>query len=270
MTTEAVRPTPHHQPWYKILYIQVLIAIALGILIGHFYPNTGKELKPLGDGFIALIKMMIAPVIFCTGVHGVSAMSDIKRCSRLGLESLNYFETVSTVALANGLIVGEVLQPGAGFNIDPASIDPKSVATYVTKAKEEGIFAPLLGIIPDSYFGALARGDLLQVLLVSILSGFAIAFLGKAGEPISRAVDQAAKMFFRIIGMIVRLAPLGAFGAMAFTVGAYGLSALWNLVALIATFYLTSILFVLVVLGSIARLSGFSILRFIAYIKDEL
>ena len=239
-------------------------------LIGYFYPHLGKELKPLGDGFIALIKMMIAPVIFCTVVHGISSMGDLKRVGRVGLKALIYFEVVSTVALAVGLIVGEVLQPGHGFNIDPATIDPKSVSTYVTQAKEQGIVSHLMAIIPDSYFGALARGDLLQVLLVSILSGFAIAFLGKTGEPISRAVDQAAKMFFGIIRMIVRVAPLGAFGAMAFTVGAYGLNSLWNLIALIATFYLTSILFVLIVLGSIARLSGFSIIRFILYIKDEL
>ena len=263
MATETVRPAARHQPWYKILYVQVLIAIVLGVLVGRFYPDLGKELKPLGDGFIALIKMMIAPVIFCTVVHGISSMGDLKRVGRVGLKALIYFEVVSTVALAVGLLVGEVLQPGRGFNIDPATIDPNSVATYVTKAKEEGIVAHLLGIIPDSYFGALARGDLLQVLLVSILSGFAIAFLGKAGEPISHAVDQAAKMFFGIIRMIVRLAPIGAFGAMAFTVGAYGLGSLWNLIALIATFYLTSILFVLVVLGTIARLSGFSIIRFI-------
>src|SRR5438067_10077513 len=270
MTTETVRPTARHRPWYSILYVQVLIAIALGVLVGRFHPDFGKELKPLGDGFIALIKMMIAPVIFCTVVHGISSMGDLKRVGRVGLKALIYFEVVSTVALAVGLIVGEILQPGRGFNIDPATIDPNSVATYVTKAKEEGIVKHLLGIIPDSYFDALARGDLLQVLLVSILSGFAIAFLGKAGEPISHAVDQAAKMFFRIIRMIVRLAPLGAFGAMAFTVGAYGLNSLWNLFALIATFYLTSILFVLIVLGSIARISGFSIIRFILYIKDEL
>ena len=197
MATETARPAARHQPWYKILYIQVLIAIALGVLVGvalgiavgYFFPDFGKELKPLGDGFIALIKMMIAPVIFCTVVHGISSMGDLKRVGRVGLKALIYFEVVSTVALAVGLIVGEVLQPGRGFNIDPATIDPNSVATYVTKAKEEGIIAHLLAIIPDSYFGALARGDLLQVLLVSILSGFAIAFLGKAGEPISQAVE---------------------------------------------------------------------------------
>ena len=251
MTAEAIRPVARHQPWYKILYVQVLIAILLGVLIGYFFPDLGKNLKPLGDGFIALIKMMIAPVIFCTVVHGISSMGDLKRVGRVGLKSLVYFETVSTVALAVGLLVGEVLQPGRGFNIDASKIDPHSVATYVTKAKEEGIVSHLLGIIPDSYFGALARGDLLQVLLVSILSGFAIAFMGKAGEPISRAIDQAAKIFFGIIRMIVRVAPLGALGAMAFTVGAYGLASLWNLVQLIATFYLTSMLFVLIVLGAI-------------------
>ncbi len=270
MTTDAIRPAVHrHQPWYKILYVQVLIAIGLGILIGNFYPDLGKALKPLGDGFIALIKMMIAPVIFCTVVHGISSMGDLKRVGRVGLKALIYFEAVSTVALAVGLLVGELLQPGKGFNIDPSTIDVKSVSTYVTQAKEQGIVSHLMAIIPDSFFGALARGDLLQVLLISILSGFAIAFMGKAGEPIAAAIDKAAKMFFGIIRIIVRVAPLGAFGAMAFTVGAYGLSSLWNLAALIGTFYLTSILFVLIVLGSIARLAGFSIIRFIAYIKDE-
>src|SRR3979409_306976 len=270
MTTEALRPATARQPWYSILYIQVLIAIMLGILIGYFFPGFGKALKPLGDGFIALIKMMIAPVIFCTVVHGISSMGDLKRVGRVGLKTLVYFEVISTLALAIGLLVGEVLQPGHGFNIDPATIDPKSVATYVTKAKEEGIVEHLMGIIPDSYIGALARGDLLQVLLISILSGFAIACLCKGGEPIAYAIDQAAKMFFGIIRIIVRAAPVGAFGAMAFTVGAYGLDALWNLIALIGTFYLTSILFVLIVLGTIARLAGFSIIRFIGYIKDEL
>ena len=259
-----------HQPWYRILYVQVLIAIALGVLIGYLDPELGKQLKPLGDGFISLIKMMIAPVIFCTVVHGISSMGDLKRVGRVGLKALIYFETVSTVALAVGLLVGRVLQPGHGFNIDPSTIDPRSVATYVTKAKEEGIVSHLLAIIPDSYFDAIARGDILQVLLISILSGFAISFLGKAGEPIANVVDKAAKMFFGIIRMIVRVAPLGALGAMAFTVGAYGLGSLLNLAALIGTFYLTSILFVLIVLGSIARLAGFSIIRFIAYIKDEL
>src|SRR6188472_1085918 len=208
MATETVRPAARHQPWYKILYVQVLIAILLGVLVGRFYPDLGKQLKPLGDGFIALIKMMIAPVIFCTVVHGISSMGDLKRVGRVGLKALIYFEAVSTVALAIGLLVGEVLQPGHGFNIDPATIDPKSVATYVTKAKEQGIVSHLMAIIPDSFLDALAKGDLLQVLLVSILTGFAIALMGKAGEPIAHAIDQAAKVFFGIIGMIVRLAPI--------------------------------------------------------------
>ena len=258
------------RPWYSVLYIQVLIAIAIGILIGHFFPKTGVALKPLGDGFIALIKMMIAPVIFCTVVHGIGSMSDLKKVGRVGVKTLFYFEAVSTLALLIGLLVGEVLQPGKGFNIDPSTLDPKAVASYVARAKEEGIIAHLMAIIPDSFFGALARGDLLQVLLVSILSGFAISRLGELGRKINAAVDAAAKVFFGIIRMIVRVAPIGAFGAMAFTIGAYGIGSLANLAALIATFYLTSILFVLIVLGAIAHFSGFSILRFIAYIKDEL
>jgi len=262
--------TKTSRPWYRVLYIQVLIAIALGVAIGYYFPDTGKAMKPLGDGFIALIKMMIAPIIFCTVVHGIGSMSDLKKVGRVGVKTLFYFEAVSTLALAIGLIVGEVLEPGKGFNIDPATLDPKAVASYVTQAKEQGVVAHLLAIIPDSFFGALARGDLLQVLLVSILSGFAIARLGKLGENINGAISAAAKVFFGIIRIVVQVAPIGAFGAMAFTIGAYGLGSLVNLAALVATFYLTSILFVLVVLGTIAHLAGFSILRFIAYIKDEL
>jgi aerobic C4-dicarboxylate transport protein len=259
-----------HQPWYTILYIQVLIAIAAGVFVGHFFPDLGKALKPLGDGFIALIKMMIAPIIFCTVVHGISSMGDLTKVGRVGVKTLFYFECVSTLALAIGLIVGELIQPGRGFNIDPASIDPNAVATYVKQAKEQGIVSHLLAIIPDSFLGALARGDLLQVLLVSLLTGFAVALMGEAGERVSHAIDLAAKVFFRVIAIIVRVAPVGAFGAMAFTIGAYGLGSLVNLLALIATFYLTSLIFVVLVLGAIARLAGFSILRFIAYIKDEL
>ena len=263
-------PAAHH-PWYSVLYIQVLIAIALGILLGYFFPNVAIPMKPLGDGFIALIKMMIAPVIFCTVVHGIASMSDLKKIGRIGLKTLIYFEVVSTVALAIGLLVGELLHPGAGFNIDPSTLDPKDVASFATRAKQESLVGHLLAIIPpDSYFGALARGDLLQILLISILSGFAISQLGAVGEKISGAIDTAAKMFFGIIRIIVHAAPVGAFGAMAFTIGQYGIGSLVNLGALIATFYLTSALFVLIVLGAIARFAGFSILRFLGYIKDEL
>jgi aerobic C4-dicarboxylate transport protein len=260
-----------HRPWYRILYIQVLIAIALGILLGHLYPKTGVAMKPLGDGFIALIKMMIAPVIFCTVVHGISSMGDLRKVGRVGVKTLFYFEAVSTVALLVGLLVGKIVQPGAGFNIDPATLDANAVSSYVSRAKEEGIVAHLLAIIPpDSFVGALARGDLLQVLLVSILSGLAIALLGEVGQRNAGAIDTAAKMFFGVIRIIVKAAPIGAFGAMAFTIGSQGLGALWNLGQLILTFYATSLIFILVVLGTIAHFAGFSIIRLIGYIKDEL
>jgi aerobic C4-dicarboxylate transport protein len=261
---------PARRPWYTILYVQVLIAIALGIAVGYYDPKLGVALKPLGDGFIALIRMMIAPVIFCTIVHGIASIGDLKKVGRVGLKTLFYFEAVSTLALAIGLTVGELAAPGEGFNIDPASLDPNAVATYVSRAKEEGIVSHLLAIIPDSFFGALAKGDLLQVLLVSILTGFSISLLGEAGKPVTSAIDVAAKVFFGIIGFVVRVAPIGAFGAMAFTIGAQGIGALLKLGELILTFYFTSALFVLGVLGTIAYLAGFSILRFIAYIKDEL
>jgi aerobic C4-dicarboxylate transport protein len=256
--------------WFPALYVQVLIAIAIGILIGHFAPQTGVALKPLGDGFIALIRMMIAPVIFCTVVHGIASMGDLRKVGRVGLKTLLYFEVVSTLALGIGIIVGLLVRPGAGFDIDPSTLDPKAVASYVVRAKEDGIVAHLMAIIPDTFVGAFAKGDLLQVLLVAILTGFAVARLPGIGTPVIEAIDIAAKVLFRIIGIIVRVAPIGAFGAMAFTVGAYGLGALWNLVELILTFYATSLLFVLIVLGTVSRLCGFSIIRFLAYIKDEL
>ena len=263
----AVVPRP---VWYKNLYIQVLIAIAIGVVLGFVAPATGTAMKPFGDAFVALIRMMIAPVIFCTVVHGIATVGDLRRVGRVGIKAIFYFEVVSTIALVLGLIVAEVVKPGAGFNIDPTKINASSVANYVTAAKADSISAHLLGIIPDSFVGALAKGDLLQVLLISILSGIAVANLGEVGERIAHAIDAAGAMFFRIIGIIVRFAPIGAFGAMAYTIGAFGIKSLLSLGALIATFYGTSILFILLVLGAIARWSGFSILRFIVYIKDEL
>jgi aerobic C4-dicarboxylate transport protein len=258
------------RPWYSVLYIQVLIAIAIGIVLGVVNPKLAEAMKPFGDGFIALIKMMIAPVIFCTVVHGIASVRDLSKVGRVGLKALFYFEAVSTLALLIGLIVGEVLQPGAGFNIDPAALDAKAVQGFVNQAKSDSIVAHLLAIIPNSFFDAFAKGDLLQVLFVAILTGVAAANLGQVGQKITAVVDIAGTLFFRIIAMVVRLAPLGAFGAMAFTIGKYGIGSLANLGALIATFYLTSVIFVLLVLGTIARLAGFSILRFLAYIKDEL
>jgi aerobic C4-dicarboxylate transport protein len=265
----AAAPPPSH-PWYSILYVQVLIAIAIGVLIGYYDPKLGVQLKPLGDGFIALIRMMIAPVIFCTIVHGIASMGDLKKVGRVGIKTLFYFEAVSTVALAIGLIVAEVIRPGSGFNIDPATLDPKAVATYVTRAKEDGIVAHLLGIIPNTFAGAFSGGDLLQVLLVSILTGTSISLMGSVGATVARGIDVAAKVFFGVIRIVVRVAPIGAFGAMAFTVGSQGIQALVKLGELILTFYFTSALFVVVVLGTIAYLAGFSIFRFIGYIKDEL
>jgi aerobic C4-dicarboxylate transport protein len=248
----------------------VIIAIGVGILIGWLDPQLGVKLKPLGDGFIALIKMMIAPVIFCTIVHGIASMGDLKKIGRVGVKTLFYFEAVSTLALAIGLAVGEFWQPGSGFNIDPAALDPKAVASYVTRAKDDGVVAHLLAVIPNTYVSAFSTGDLLQILLVSILTGFAITFMGEVGTKVAHGIDVAAKVFFGVIRIIVKAAPVGAFGAMAFTIGAQGIGALWNLGNLILTFYATSLLFIFVVLGTIAHLSGFSILRFIAYIKDEL
>jgi aerobic C4-dicarboxylate transport protein len=265
-----VSTSPARPPWYSILYVQVLLAIGIGVAVGYLDPKLGVELKPLGDAFIALIKMMIAPVIFCTIVHGIASMGDLKKVGRVGIKTLFYFEAVSTFALAIGLVVGELVQPGKGFNIDPATLDPNAVASYVAHAKEDGVVNHLLAIIPDTFVGALARGDLLQVLLVSILVGFSISLMGERGKQAADAVDAAAKVFFGIIRIVVRVAPIGAFGAMAFTIGSQGIGALVRLGELVLTFYLASGLFVLGVLGTIAYLAGFSILRFIAYIKDEL
>ena len=257
-------------PWYKVLYIQVLIAIALGILLGYVAPDTAKSMKWLGDLFIALIKMMIAPVIFCTIVHGIASIGDLKKVGRVGLKALIYFEVVSTVALLIGVLVGEVIRPGAGFNADPSKLDASKVATYASKAAADSTVAHILAIIPKSFFDPFATGDLLQVLLISILTGVVVTGLGERAAGVNHAIDTAGQIFFRIIGIVVKLAPVGAFGAMAFTIGEYGIQKVYDLAWLVGTFYVTAILFVLVVLGSIARVAGFSILRFLAYIKDEL
>ncbi|ACA16757.1 sodium:dicarboxylate symporter [Methylobacterium sp. 4-46] len=266
----AAAPTSSHQPWYRVLYIQVLIAIALGVLLGYVAPDTAKSMKWLGDAFIALIKMMIAPVIFCTIVHGIASIGDLKKVGRVGLKALLYFEVVSTVALLIGVLVGELIQPGAGFGADAAKLDASAVAGYAKKAADDSAVAHLMAIIPKSFFDAFASGDLLQVLLVAILTGVVVTGLGDRAKGVTHAIDVAGEIFFRIIGLIVKLAPIGAFGAMAFTIGQYGIGKLGNLAGLVGTFYLTSLLFVLVVLGLIARFAGFSILRFLAYIKDEL
>ncbi len=263
-------PRAARGPWYSVLYVQVLIAILIGILIGHFSPRTGIALKPLGDVFVALIRMMIAPVIFCVVVQGIASVGDLKKVGRVGIKALVYFEIVSTLALITGIAVALLVHPGRGLNLDPASLDPKMIATYVGRAKDAGLIPFLVAIVPRTFVDAFSGGDVLQVLLVSILTGFAVSRLGAVGEKITRGISAVTKVVFGIIRIIVRAAPLGALGGMAFTVGSYGLGSLSNLLKLIGTFYLTSFVFVVVILGSIAALTGFSIFRFIAYIKDEL
>ena len=256
---------------FRLLYVQVLVGIALGIAVGAIWPEFGVALKPLGDGFIKLIKMSIAPVIFCTIVSGIARMSDIKAFGRLGAKTLLYFEVVSTFALVLGLVVGNLVKPGAGFNIDPATLDPSIAAGYVEKAAHsQGLMDYVLGLIPNAFFGAFAEGNLLQVLLIAILTGFACARLGPFGDKVAGVLEDVSKVFFSIIQIVVKLAPIGAFGAMGFTIGKYGLAALLKLGALVATFYATSLLFVLVILGLIALVAGFSIFKFLAYIREEL
>jgi aerobic C4-dicarboxylate transport protein len=255
----------------KSIYVQVLIAIALGVLVGALWPKVGVAAKPLGDAFIKLIKLVIAPVIFCTVAGGIARMGDIKAFGRVGIKALLYFEVVSSVALVLGLLVGRTLRPGDGFNIDPKTLDPSIAAGYLAKAKHgDGLVEYLLHLIPDTFFGAFSEGNLLQVLVIAILTGFACTRLGDFGDKVANTLEDAAKLFFGIIHVVVRLAPLGAFGAMGFTIGKYGIGALVQLGALVATFYITSLLFVLVVLGAIAWANGFSILRFLAYIREEL
>ncbi|RAK51553.1 dicarboxylate/amino acid:cation symporter [Phenylobacterium deserti] len=257
--------------YLRILYVQVLIAVVLGLAVGAIWPVFGASLKPLGDAFIKLIKMAVAPVIFCTVAGGIARMSDMKAFGRLGARTLIYFEVVSTLALVIGLVVGRTLQPGRGFNVDPASLDPSVGAGYAAKAAHgEGLVEYLLHLIPDTFVGAFAGGNLLQVLVIAILTGFACARMGEFGEKVAGVLDELSQLFFGIIGVVVKLAPIGAFGAMAFTIGRYGVESLINLGALIATFYVTALLFVLVVLGGIAAAAGFSILKFIAYIREEL
>ena len=257
------------KPFYKILYVQVLFAIVAGVLLGVFYPSNAVDMKPLGDGFIKLIKMIIAPVIFCTVVSGIAGMQDVKKIGRVGGKALLYFEVVSTFALAIGLLVANILKPGAGFNADPAHLDAKSIAQY-THAEGMSTVDFVMNIIPKTFVDAFAKGDILQVLLIAILFGFSLSLLGERGRPVTKLIDELSHAIFGMVNIIMKVAPVGAFGAMAFTIGSFGLGALVNLGYLIFTFYLASLLFVLLVLGGIARVFGFSILRFIGYIKDEL
>ena len=256
--------------WLKSLYVQVLIAVTIGILIGHFYPAMGETMKPLGDGFIKLIKMIIAPIIFCTVVSGIAGMESMKTVGKTGGYALIYFEVVSSIALIIGLIAVNVIAPGAGMNIDASTIDTKSVEAYTDPSKMQGTVDFLLNIIPNTVVDAFAKGEILQVLLIAILFGFALHRLGAKGRMVFDLIDKVSHVFFGIVGMVMRLAPIGAFGAMAFTIGKYGLGSLLSLGKLMGTFYLTCLLFVFVVLGTISMFHGFSVWKLIKYIKEEL
>jgi aerobic C4-dicarboxylate transport protein len=262
--------TPPRLPLYRQLYVQVLVAIALGVFIGHFWPATGTALKPLGDAFIKLVKMIIAPVIFLTLVTGIAGMKELGSIGRVAAKAFGYFLTFSTLALIVGLIVGNVLQPGAGLNIDPATLDVGKVADFAHQAHEQTLTGFLMEIIPATMVSAVADGNILQVLFVAILFGIALIMIGDKAKPLLTVLESASHAVFKLVSLLMKAAPVGAFGAMAFTIGQYGVGTLLNLAELVATFYLTSLIFVLLVLGTVARLAGFNILHLIRYLKAEL
>ncbi len=258
------------KPLYRSLYVQVITAIVIGIVLGYFYPDMGTAMKPLGDGFIKLIKMIIAPIIFCTVVVGIAGMEDMKKVGKTGGYALLYFEVVSSIALIVGLVIVNLVEPGAGMNIDPASLDTKGIAAYTKPGQMQGTTEFLLNIIPGTIVDAFAKGEILQVLLIAVLFGFSLHRFGGRGTLVFDFIEKISHVLFAIVGVIMKLAPIGAFGAMAFTIGKYGVGSLLSLGKLMGTFYLTCLVFILAVLGLIARLHGFSILKFISYIKEEL
>ena len=258
------------KPLYRSLYFQVIVAIVIGVILGNFFPSTGVAMKPLGDGFIKLIKMIIAPIIFCTVVIGIAGMEDMKKVGKTGGLALLYFEVVSSVSLVIGLVIINLVQPGSGMNIDPATLDAKSIAAYTGPGKMTSTTEFLLNIIPNTLVDAFAKGEILQVLLIAVLFGFALHRFGGRGTMVFDFIERLSHVLFGIVGAIMKVAPIGAFGAMAFTIGQYGLRSLVSLGALMGTFYLTCLLFVFVVLGGIARFHGFSIWKFVRYIREEL
>jgi len=266
----ASASAPRKRPLYASLYFQVLVAIAIGILLGHFYPSFGAAMKPFGDAFIKLVKMVIAPVISLTVITGIANMHDLGKLGRVVGKAMLYFITFSTLALIIGLIVGNVIQPGAGLNIDPKTLDPKAVADFAAKAHDQTITGFLMNIIPASPVSALASGDVLQVLFFSIVFGIALALIGDKAEPLMKVLNSLSLGMFKLVAILMKAAPIGAFGAMAFTIGTYGIGSVANLLMLLGTFYLTSLLFVLIVLGAVAWYNGFSILALIRYLKEEL
>lgn len=264
------QPSVAPKPFYRSLYFQVITAIVLGVLLGHFYPDTGASMKPLGDGFIKLIKMIIAPIIFCTVVVGIAGMEDMKKVGKTGGLALLYFEIVSSIALVVGLVIINIVRPGAGMNVDVSQLDAKSIAAYTGPGKMQSTTDFLLNVIPSTVVDAFAKGEILQVLLIAVMFGFALHKFGGRGTLVFDVIEKGSHVLFVIVGYIMKVAPIGAFGAMAFTIGKYGVSSLLQLGQLMATFYATCLFFIFVVLGLIARLHGFSIWKFIKYIKEEL
>src|SRR6195256_1414998 len=269
-TVETPPPPSRKKPFYTGLSFQVLVGVGLAIILGYVSPHTAIAMKPLGDGFIRLITMIITLVIFCTLVTGIAGMDDMKKVGRVGGKALLYFEIVSTLALLIGLLVGNVVHPGAGFNVDPATLDAKAVSDYAGQAKAQTVTDFILHIIPNTIVDAFTRGDILQVLLVAILFGFALSAMGPRCKHVVDLFDGMTHAVFGVVNIVMRLAPIGAFGAMAFTVGRFGIASLGPLLKLIATFYLTSMLFVFIVLGVICRVAGFSLWKFLLYIKEEI
>ena len=263
-------PVKVRQPFYKMLYFQVIVAIILGVLVGFLFPDFGEKLKPLGEAFIKLIKMVIAPIIFLTVVSGIGGIGDMKKFGRVGLKALVYFEVVTTFALFIGLFVVKIVQPGVGINAEPATLDTKGIEQFTKVAQSQTTVDFFLHIIPDTIFDAFAKGEILQVLLFAILFGIALSMLGEKGKPVLKGIDLISKVFFGIITVIMRFAPIGAFGAMAFTIGKFGIGTLQSLATVMLCVYITCALFIFVVLGLIARFAGFSLLKFIRYIKEEI
>src|SRR5712691_2522164 len=261
--TATAELTTHHRPFFKSLYFQVLTAIVLGVLLGHFYPELGEQMKPLGDAFIKTIKMIIAPIIFCTVVHGIASMQDMKKVGRVGLKALVYFEVLTSLALIVGLIVANTLQPGAAMNVDASTIDTRAIQGFVAKSKEQSTVQFLMDIIPNTVVGAFAQGEILQVLFFAVLFAFGLQMIGERGQIVLGVIDQASHALFAVVSIIMKAAPIGAFGAMAFTIGKYG-------VVTLVAFYLTCVIFIVLVLGAVAWLTGFNIFKFIRYIKEEL
>jgi len=268
--SDAAPVDPRRKPFYASLWVQVLVAMVLAIALGYFSPARAVAMKPLGDAFIRLITMIITILIFCTVVTGIAGMQDLKKVGRVGGKALLYFEIVSTIALMIGLIVGNVVRPGSGFNVNAASLDAKAVADYAGQAKAQGVTEFLMHIIPTTVTDAFAKGDILQVVFVSILFGFALSSAGSRAKPIVTLLESVTQVVFRVVNILMLFAPIGAFGAMAFTIGKYGFASLGPLVRLIATFWITSILFVLIVLGAVAAVAGFNIVKFLLHIKEEI